>query len=55
MAGEATGIDLERGRCCLSDGRRRWTPEQFEPKIAWLQEFFALWPDHVTASLEERT
>jgi hypothetical protein len=55
MAGDAGTIDIERGRCCLSDGRHRWTPEQFEPKITWLRQFFDLWPDHVTASLEDRT
>jgi hypothetical protein len=54
MAGDALGVDIERCRCCISDGKRRWTPEQFEPKIAWVKQFFELWPDHVTASLGDR-
>jgi hypothetical protein len=55
LAGNVPAVDIEYGRCCASDGRRRWTPEQFEPMIDWLKAFFDLWPDHVTASLEDRT
>ena len=45
-------IDIERGRCCLSDGGRCWKPEGFASRIAFLREFFDRWPDHLTASLE---
>jgi hypothetical protein len=52
LAGEAVTIDIERGRCCVSDGRQRWEPQQFEARLAWIREFFDLWPQHVTARLE---
>ena len=45
-------IDIEQGRCCLSNGSRRWKPEDFRNSIRFLREFFDLWPDHLTASLE---
>jgi len=47
-------VDIERGRCCLSDGSRRWEPEQFKAQIAFLRRFFELWPEHLTASMEAR-
>jgi hypothetical protein len=52
LAGEAATIDIEYGRCCLSDGRRRWAPGQFEANLAWIGQFFDHWPDHVKAQLE---
>lgn len=44
-------VDIERDRCCLSDGRRRWTPGEFRAMLRWAERFFALWPDHVKTSL----
>jgi len=52
LAGEAAAIDIERGRCCVSDGRHRWEPQQFEDKLAWIRGFLDLWPEHVIARLE---
>ncbi len=52
LAGDAPTVDIENRRCCLSDGNRRWEPEQFEQKLAWLRRFLDLWPDHVIASLK---
>ena len=52
LAGTPANIDIEHGRCCLSDGRGRWEPHAFEQHLAWLGEFFDRWPDHVKASLE---
>lgn len=48
-------IDMENSRVCFSDGSSRWKPEQIELAIAWAERFFELWPDHVVASLRERT
>ncbi|MHC4076853.1 MAG: DUF3137 domain-containing protein [Planctomycetota bacterium] len=45
-------IDIEQGRCCLSNGRTRWQPEDFRNSIRFLREFLDLWPDHLTAQLE---
>ena len=53
LAGAPATIDIEHGRCCLSDGRSRWEPHAFEQHLAWLGEFFDRWPDHVKASLQE--
>jgi hypothetical protein len=48
-------IDIESGRCCLSDGSRRWEPQQFKSMLAWVEKFFDTWPDHVTTELHRRT
>ena len=47
-----TAIDIERGRCCLSDGSRRWEPAEFKAMAAWIDKFFDQWPDHLTATLD---
>ncbi len=52
LAGDAPTVDIENRRCCLSDGNRRWEPEQFEQKLAWVRRFLDLWPDHVTTILK---
>jgi len=54
MKGKPAAVDIEQGRCCLSDGSKRWKPEEFEANLAWLKEFFALWPEHLKVSLEQR-
>ena len=51
MTGDAPTVDIEHGRCCLSDGRHRWEPVEFEARLAWISEFFDKWPDHVVATL----
>lgn len=55
LAGDAPLIDLERGACCLTDGTRRWSPDQFRARMEWATAFFDLWPDHLTRQLETRT
>jgi hypothetical protein len=52
LSSEAAAVDIERDRCCLSDGRKRWKPEQFEQKLVWVRQFFDLWPEHVMDRLE---
>jgi hypothetical protein len=47
-------LDLENGRCCLSDGARRWEPDQFELWVAFAQRFFALWPEHLAVELQRQ-
>ena len=51
LAKRPPAIDVERGRCCLSDGSSRWDPAGLKARIRFLKEFFDLWPDHVTADL----
>lgn len=48
-------VDLENGRVCLSDGRSKWTPEQFEQTIAWLEDFFENWPDFLLKELDRNS
>jgi hypothetical protein len=45
-------IDIEHCRCCLSDGKNRWEPQQFKGMLQWVDLFFAQWPEHVTASYD---
>lgn len=54
MQTQPPGIDIEHGRLCLSDGRRRWPPHEYRRQIAWLEQFFAHWPEHVQADLDSR-
>jgi hypothetical protein len=53
LRGRAPLIDVEGGRCCLSNGRSRWQRPDFESHLRFLREFFDLWPDHLTAQLEK--
>ena len=45
-------VDIELRRCCLSNGRSRWSPQEFNATLSWVVDFLDLWPDHVTAKLE---
>jgi hypothetical protein len=51
---DAGAIDIERGMLALSDGTRRWTPEQFRERLAFADGFLGLWPEHVTRDLRSR-
>lgn len=51
LASPPPAIDLEHGRCCVSDGQRRWKPEQFNSMLSWIAQFIDLWPEHVLADL----
>lgn len=53
LAGDPPTIDVERGRCCLSNGAKTWRPEQFRAMLAWVQKFFELWPGHVVCQLQD--
>lgn len=54
LASDAPTVDIERGRCCVADGARRWEPATFRARLEWVRRFFDLWPDHVTSDLEAR-
>ncbi len=54
MAYEPPTIDIEAGSCLLSDGKRTWSPEEFRATIDWADQFFELWPAHVTSQLEHQ-
>lgn len=45
-------IEFRRGMCCLHDGERRLSAEEFLSVIAWSTEFFARWPKQVPTILD---
>mgnify|MGYP001274483160 CR=1 FL=1 len=45
-------VDIEAGKCCLTDGRRKWSPDEFRSRLEWADRFFALWPKHLVATLK---
>jgi hypothetical protein len=55
LANESPGILIRSGRCCLSDGDNTWTPTDFQAQLAWLRQFFDLWPAHVTTQLQQQS
>ncbi len=52
LESETHTVDIELRRCCLSNGRSRWSPQEFHATLRWVADFFDLWPDHLTAKLE---
>ena len=48
-------IDIERGRLCLADGSRTWTPEQFRWMLRFTESFLSQWPEHVVKDLKHAT
>ena len=52
-AGKPT-VDIEGGACLSVHGTRRWPASEFQQRLAWLERFFELWPEHVLAELESR-
>ncbi len=55
MAGDPGPVELLDGCVCITDGSRVWEPTEFEPRMAWMERFFALWPEHLTSALEARS
>ncbi len=55
LAGNAPAVDIEDGRCCMSDGQSKWEIEEFRSRLAWLCAFFDLWPEHVRVDLATRS
>lgn len=53
MSHDPPTVDIEHARLCQSDGRRRWSPDEFRASLAWAERFFALWPEHVTRALDD--
>jgi hypothetical protein len=45
-------IDIEGGRCCITDGTRRWKPDEFRTRMAWLHDFLSRWPGHLKRTLD---
>lgn len=47
--GQAPPIMIYGGCCLLTDGTRTWPAADFRARLAFLDEFFTLWPDYLTA------
>ncbi len=54
MSSDAMSIDIEQGRCCISNGKHKWEPFEFKARVKWIAQFFNLWPEHLTEALEDR-
>lgn len=54
MAGRGPVLDMAQGAICLVDGTRHWDPGEYKNKLAYLQQFFDLWPEHLLAELDSR-
>ena len=44
-------IDIEAGAVCVSDGGRRWSPEEFVSRLDFVRRFADLWPKHLLVDL----
>ena len=47
-------LDVAQGAICFLNATRRWEPGQFRSNLAYLQQFFELWPEHLLAELDSR-
>lgn len=47
-------FELDGGLFCISDGRKRWEPEEFQGKIDWAGGFFERWPRHLADSMVDQ-
>jgi len=54
MATRGPAVDISHGAICLLDGNRCWETDGFRNRLAFLQQFFELWPDHLLADLDSR-
>jgi hypothetical protein len=52
LAGDVPTIDFRRGQCCLTHGRKCWSPAEFSEVLAWARDFFAQWPRHITSTIQ---
>ncbi|MHC5210477.1 MAG: hypothetical protein ACYTG2_07160 [Planctomycetota bacterium] len=52
LAEQPPAIDIERGRCCLTDGRRSWDVAEFRASLDLARRFFGHWPEHLVVQLE---
>lgn len=51
MEGPPRAMEIEFGRCCVSDGKTRLSAPEFAQAIEWVRGFFQRWPDYLVKSL----
>ena len=44
-------VEVDGDDICVSDGKRRWDPEEFEAMVRWVGRMLDRWPAHLKASL----
>lgn len=52
LASTPPTIQFELGCCCIHTNGKTWQPHDFRRHKSWMEEFFTLWPSHVTANLQ---
>lgn len=52
LAQQPPMLDIEHGALCLSDGRRRWRPDEFRARLDFVRAFCELWPRHLIKDLD---
>ncbi len=45
-------LDIEGGALCLSDGSRRWSPEDYAARLDFVRDFCDNWPRHLLKDLD---
>jgi len=45
-------LEIGESVCCISDGSKHWQSEDFARQVNQAVEFFSLWPEHVTSTLQ---
>ena len=53
LATDPLTLDLEGGALCVSDGARRWRPEDYRSQLAFVRDFCSHWPRHLLQDLEK--
>src|SRR5688572_8857625 len=48
-------FEIDRFHLCMSNGRGRWSPEEFKARIVWVGAFLDRWPRHLVDRLSPRT
>jgi hypothetical protein len=48
----APAIRIHDRHVLLREGLSRWDPDGFRRQLAWVKQFFGLWPDNVTDQLQ---
>lgn len=43
-------FEIRGGVLCVHGGRSRWSPGEYELRLRWIEQFFALWPRHLQST-----
>ena len=54
LATRPMAFELERFHLCITDGRSRWSPDDFKGRMVWLGNFLDRWPRHLVDRLAPR-